>query len=465
MVEQAEPVAQGEREHPALRTPSAKADSPAINTGAPMALVKSPTDTESPREFLWAHVALIGITLAVSLPHPVARLWGGLQDASPTAAFTYAGAWACSTAIIWSRLARSATTGSTESWGGSLLLLDVVGITALLSTNGAAQNPFTMLYFVPITLATLVSHRWTWRIAALSVCGFGLLLAQTAEVLRPHRHHPHHAHFYDHVQGMAIALAIAGLFITLFVGLIARSLASQRARILALSEQQKRDRFAVALGALSAGAAHELGSPLASIQLLAEDLPHLSSEERASAAQTIVEESQRMKMIVHGMQSSELSADALGDGRSWSLTELGDEVSSLPQTQIQSQGAAPTTQARQILGQILRELHRNARQADPQGLITVSLETSNNRLLISVKDKGPGLSEERLQRAMEPFVSGTGSTGLGLFLGSIHAQQLGGQLELLSEEGRGTEARLTLPLHPPFSRSAKHRLNEGRVHD
>lgn len=460
MAEQAEQVARDEQEAHARTTPIAKAASSATSTGAAMALAKSPTITESPREFLWAHVALIAVTLAVSLPHPVARLWGGLQDASPASALAYAGAWAVATAIIWLRLGRSSKQNRSEVWGGVLLLLDVFGITALLSTNGAAQNPFTMLYFVPITLATLVSHRWTWRIAALAVCGFALLLAQTAEALRPHRHHAHHAHFYDHVQGMAIALAIAGLFITLFVGLIARSLASQRARILALSEQQKRDRFAVALGALSAGAAHELGSPLASIQLLAEDLPHLSSEECRSAARTIVEETQRMKMIVHGMQSSEISADALGDGQSWSLGELATEVASLDATSVETQGTAQTTQARQVLAQILRELHRNARQADPKGLIVVSLVTSEAQLVVSVKDQGPGLSEEQVQRAMEPFVSETGSTGLGLFLASIHAQQLGGQLELLSEKGQGTEARLRLPLTPPFAFPRKARVDE-----
>ncbi len=419
---------------------------PTIKNTAP---AKRPTSTENPREFLWAHVALIFIALVVALPSPVAKFWGGATAGSPAAALSCAGGWALLTAYFWRKIHGASQPRWGGPWAAGLLMIDIAGLTALLSVSGAAQNPFTMLYFVPITLATLVSHRSTWRIAALAICAFGLLLIQTAAALKPHSQHPHHAHFFDHVQGMAIALAVAGVFITVFVGLIARSLSAQRRRIEELSERQKRDRFVVTLGTLSAGAAHELGSPLGTIQMLADDFVSLNSEEQAEAARTISQELKRIKGIVHSMQSSQLSADLFQNGEPWALHSFLEEFRTLPDTQVIIEREGETAQPRKVIEQIVRELHRNARQAAPSGQITVRLGGSSQEFTVVVEDPGPGLPVEQLSHVVEPFVSYNGGTGLGLFLSSIHAEQLGGQFSLLSEANQPTQAVLTLPWVPP----------------
>lgn len=416
--------------------------------------VKSPTNTELtnteyPHEFLWAHVALILIALLVALPSPVAKFWGGAVAGSSAAAFACACAWALLTAYFWRKILRARQPRWGGPWAAGLLMIDIIGLTALLSTSGAAQNPFTMLYFVPITLATLVSHRFTWRIAALAICAFGILLTQTAAALKPHAQHPHHAHFFDHVQGMAIALAVAGVFITVFVGLIARSLSAQRRYIEELSERQKRDRFVVALGALSAGAAHELGSPLSTIQVLADDFLSLGPDEQADAAQTIAQEVRRIKSIVHSMQSSQLSADLFQNDQHWPLRALLEEFQGLPLTSLELDEEGDTAQPRKVVEQIVRELHRNARHAAPEGQIVLRLKTAQEAFEITVEDPGPGLSAEELSHVTEPFVSYNGGTGLGLFLASIHAEQLGGRLTLSCDANQPTRATLSLPWQPP----------------
>jgi two-component system sensor histidine kinase RegB len=414
--------------------------------------VKSPTITESasPRAkgTFWVHGSLVLVTLLVALPSPAAALWGGRREGSPWLALSAAAVW-----VLFSLLFRGLARGAQgeerrqETWSALLLMADVAGLTVLLSVGGAAQNPFTMLYFVPITQATLVARRWTSRVAALSVAGFSVLLLQTARALSPHLAHPHHAHFFDHVQGMAIALAVAGLFITVFVREIAFELARRQEAIDCLSRQQAQDRVAVALGALSAGAGHELGSPLGTVQLLAEELPHLNGEERDAAIRTIVQEVQRMKGIVHSMLTTELSAEALKGGRSWALDELAWELSE-DEVSLEIDCPFSTRQPRSVLEQILRELVRNARESGKGVVVRVGLFTTEDALTIVVEDDGPGLDPEALKRATEPFVSSKGSTGLGLFLVSVHAQQLGGRLVLGSEQGKGTRAQLTLPLAP-----------------
>src|SRR5690606_14035403 len=131
---------------------------------------------------------------------------------SPWLALAIGLAWGVAAWILSLLHLGRARTGEPSSLPGVSLALDVAGLTLLLSISGAEHNPFTLLYFVPMTLATVVLDRWTFQIAGLSVLGFGLLLLQTSLALAGHRDHPHHAHFFQHVQGMAIAFAVAGTF-------------------------------------------------------------------------------------------------------------------------------------------------------------------------------------------------------------------------------------------------------------
>lgn len=70
-------------------------------------------------------------------------------------------------------------------------------------------------------------------------------------------------------------------------------------------------------------------------------------------------------------------------------------------------------------------------------------------VLISVTDTGSGMSAEVRQRAFEPFfpTKGVGSgTGLGLSTVYGFAKQSGGHVQLCSEIGQGTSARVFLPV-------------------
>src|SRR5690606_22699280 len=152
---------------------------------------------------------------------------------------------------------------------------------------------------------------------------------------------------------MAIAFAVAGTFLTVFVHKIGRALVAQRQRILALSRERQRDQFALSLGALSAGAAHELGSPLGSIQLLSEELPHLEGPQQREVIDTIVTEVKRMKAIVHGMDTGQLSAELLGVGQAWDASELASEAEALG-VELELEGSPRTTQPRKVITQIVR---------------------------------------------------------------------------------------------------------------
>ena len=87
------------------------------------------------------------------------------------------------------------------------------------------------------------------------------------------------------------------------------------------------------------------------------------------------------------------------------------------------------------------------------GHVTFKLEKRDKMAIVTVSDDGPGIAAEHLPHLFERFyrvesdrASATGGTGLGLAIAHEIARQHNGVLEIESEPGRGTKARVCLPL-------------------
>ncbi|MCH9683343.1 MAG: HAMP domain-containing histidine kinase [Deltaproteobacteria bacterium] len=349
---------------------------------------------------------------------------------------------------------------ATQGIAGLHLLIDASVLTVLLGISGGPTNPFTTVYFVPITLATQVSPRWTWALAGYCLAGFAALF-----VMHPLPQAPpgHEAHFAGHLRGMWIAFGVSGGLITYFVHRIALSLSRQRAELGRLREQAMQDHHLAALGTLAAGAAHELGTPLGSIHLLVGELPHMDEAERSDAVATIQQEVGRCKGIVHRMASPEMSVQNLGPdgGERWPLAALGDQAVRAAQgsgvtVRVEGETAVQLHQPREPLEQIVRELVANAIDACRRGPnldapVVVTLASRDREAVVEIRDGGVGMAPEVAAQAFDPFFStkdeGEGM-GLGLYLARAQLRQLGGALELESAPGHGTTLRLVLPTHP-----------------
>ena len=414
----------------------------------------------------------------------------------PLASFATLAAWAGlnGVSVLWLRRGRAS-----EGLSGVHLLVDATALTILLLLAGGSANPFTILYFLPLTLATQVSPRWTWVLAGWSFACFASLfvfadpVAEERPAIEPsvpaideHAHHHHHepapapeqasgdhqGHFAGHQRGMWIAFGLTGVLMTVFVHRTALAIARQRAELIRLRQDALQDRHLAAIGTLAAGAAHELGTPLGTIKLLVDELPQMSASERDEALTTVREQLARCKLIVSRMASPELRVDALGiDARAWPLRELGHALANLDHGVPVSIHVSPeagertTRQPFEVLAQLLREFVANGAEAcrrgstsDPQ--IIVDIRTRADQLRIEVRDNGVGMDQDTLAAAFDPFFStrpeGSGM-GLGLYLARAHLRQLGGHIELDSARGRGTTVRVTLPLATALDFAGQHR--------
>ena len=145
---------------------------------------------------------------------------------------------------------------------------------------------------------------------------------------------------------------------------------------------------------------------------------------------------------------SALVADAADDARA---VDPSREVSaSLPDEGVFVAG----DEAR--LRQVLANLMENARVHTPEGTpVEVRVRRSGDEAVVTVADRGPGLTAEEAARVFERFYRGdpsrsrsSGGTGLGLSIAAAVIEGLGGRIEASSTPGEGATFTVTLPLAP-----------------
>jgi signal transduction histidine kinase len=152
------------------------------------------------------------------------------------------------------------------------------------------------------------------------------------------------------------------------------------------------------------------------------------------------------------------------DSRPCSLERVLRDVAALVEHKAKDQGVVLSVECEQDLPQVVADaellktcflnLMINAADAMPAGgTLTVALArgagAGGEELVVSVHDTGHGMSPEEIATAFEPYFS-TKETGLGLGLSLTRkiVEDHGGRIGLESEPGRGTTARITLPLLP-----------------
>lgn len=224
------------------------------------------------------------------------------------------------------------------------------------------------------------------------------------------------------------------------------------------------------LGRALQAIAHELNTPLTTMQTLAKDMKAaladapLDEAVRADVDESvdlIIDESRRCRTLTQSLlqtahqRPGKMTDETLHQVIEKALRLVGQKLD--PERRDVALGVGLdvrlTVDADRVL-QILMNLVQNALKAcedlprDRAPYVQVSAEARPGRLVVRIKDNGPGLPDRVKEHLFEPFVTtredGEG-TGLGLYTSHRIAHELGGGLELFSEPGQGTEAVLSLP--------------------
>ncbi len=218
-----------------------------------------------------------------------------------------------------------------------------------------------------------------------------------------------------------------------------------------------------AIGKVTAGIAHEINNPLNNINLTAEvlleDMENMKPEEREEFIRDVLLQTKRARDIVHHLlQFSRMKKAPVRE--MVDLAELLKDTFSLLKNELKithtrvkasfTKGIAIANGNPNQLQQVLVNIILNAVQAMGEG---GSLETALNvdrkagKAILSIRDNGPGIPKDVLVHVLEPFyTTKKDGTGLGLSVSYGIIKEHKGNIIVESEEGKGTEVIIELPL-------------------
>lgn len=216
------------------------------------------------------------------------------------------------------------------------------------------------------------------------------------------------------------------------------------------------------LGKISAGVVHELNAPLSVIisasQMIMreEDVPEAVQEMIAR----ISSEAQRLSQLTKGLLNFSSHDETVGETDlnltvDFILNFLTFEAARRSVTVLkQFDYALPVIRLdANLLKQVLLNIIMNALQAmEPEGgkLLIETMTAGQGRVSCTITDNGPGIPEETLGRIFDRYFTtkkpGEG-TGLGLFVTRSLVESMGGDIEVTSRVGGGTEFTITLPVN------------------
>lgn len=337
-----------------------------------------------------------------------------------------------------------------------LLGFDVVQLALLLYVTGGLQNPFAILIIAPVMVsATILSRAATIGLTLLALVSISVLAVLRTTLpwspgpleLPP-----------VYVLGIWTALAVASVFISTYVWSVAEEARRMSDALAATHTLLARQQQLSALGGLAAAAAHELGSPLATIAVVAKELSREipPGSPLAEDVDLLLSQSARCRDILAGIAQTpeRRSAEPFDRLPLSQLVEAAAEAQMGGRVEIDIIIEDDVVGEEPMLGRSpeilsgLGTLIQNAAQF-AASTVTVTLRWDERDVVVGVQDDGPGFPPAVLAAIGEPFISTRAGDsehmGLGIFIAQTLLARLGAELFFANLEAGGAEVVIRWP--------------------
>ncbi|HUK59396.1 MAG TPA: ActS/PrrB/RegB family redox-sensitive histidine kinase [Stellaceae bacterium] len=354
---------------------------------------------------------------------------------------------------------------------------DMLQLGVLLCLTGGLENPFAILMLAPVTVAaTVLSRSSVIALSALTVAALSLL----AVVHLPLPVRPGTSLVPNplYLLGMWTALVSSTVFIAGYIWSVAQEARRMRDAFAATQLALAREQRISAVGGLAAAAAHQLGSPLATIAVVAKELVRdvPAGSAFAEDAKLLLSQSERCRTILAELarrrdeESGEyapLPFSALVEAAGAPHSRPGIEI--VYRTAPGHEGAraeeeplvAPRPEIMHGLGNLIQNAAQFAKTE-----VAVTTSWSEDAVSVDIVDDGPGFAQQVLPRIGEPYISGrvgeTPHMGLGIFIAQSLLERTGARLDFANVAEGGAEvvvewrrATLTAPEPRPQTQGAE----------
>ena len=355
---------------------------------------------------------------------------------------------------------------------------DLAQLSCLLYLTGGLSNPFTILLLAPVVFSAATLS----RLSTLALSGFAVLCISA--LLLWHKPLPWTSGGLllpqIYVVGIWVSLVLAVLFVAAYVSSIAKQ-ARQMADAFAASQMAlAREQRLYAVGGLAAAAAHRLGSPLATIAVIAKEMEQELPEGLPADSplredvELLRQESRRCSDILAGLSAgaeddagppyTRLPISAIIDAAADPFVSEDIRLSISLAKGLAAANQPQTIRTPELLHGLGTLLQNAVQFAESQ--VEVQLSWSDTRVEVRIRDDGPGFDEHILAELGEPYVS-TGRTdmrdredhmGLGVFIARTLLGRLGADIAFgnhgdSSGRKQGAEVVVSWP-RPIFEGSA-----------
>ncbi len=334
------------------------------------------------------------------------------------------------------------------------LAFDLVQISALIALTGGMSNPFALLILAPVTVAaTSLNARQTVAMGAATMVMISLVAVLAVPL--------HDAHG-DQLKlapiltlGHWFALVIGVAFFAGYAHRVTAEVAATSNALFATQMALAREQRLQHLGGVVAAAAHEMGTPLATIKLIAGELadelrdrPELrddalalrESADRCAGILRSMGQAGKDDLLLHAAPLRAVLEDAAAPH-----AERG------PLLQIIAEG--PSIRRDPAIIHALRNLIQNAVDF-AQSRVVIEAEISGSHLTVTIRDDGPGYPPALLQRIGDPYLTsrrggaqrkGYEGMGLGLFIAKTLLERSGARVGF-ANGGPGAVVTVRWPL-------------------
>lgn len=395
-------------------------------------------------------LAVVGQTFALAIVE-----WGLEFSLPAVPAFAVVGLTAAVNIAL--RLAYAPTYRLGDRAAGALLAFDIAQLALLLYLTGGLVNPFAVLFLAPVLISAMALRPHT-------TLSLGALVAIAATVLAiysyplPWRGEPISVPPL-YIAGIWASILVAVAFIGAYAWRVAEETRKLSDALAATELVLAREQQISALDGLAAAAAHELGTPLATIALVARELERAMPEDDPHGADVklLRQQTERCRTILRTLTSLE-SGDAPFD-RMPLLLLIEEVVAPLRDLGIEIEIDYPAERSGEpviarnpaiIYG--LESIAENAIDfANSKVTITASWDREHVQIVFA--DDGPGFAPEIIGRIGEPYLKVRGQSrernykddelgglGLGFFIAKTLLERGGGGLRVENRVAPATGA-------------------------
>lgn len=354
-----------------------------------------------------------------------------------------------------------------ETEAAVYLIYDTLQLVVLLYLTGGLHNPFSFLMLAPALIsATVLSMRTTIMLIGLVLLSVSALVF--IHLPLPWSDEPHQiGHIY--VLGIWSSIVIGVLFFSANVMRVAgegwRLSSALMETQIALAREQRLS----AIGGLAAAAAHELGTPLGTISLVAKELSHEFKEDspHAEDIRLLISQSERCREILERltMRSKDGSSPSFHNLPLLNLVEMAAQTLNHRNIEVAVEPAPgladgdgrgrkkgePRKLPQPVVSHSLEIIHglenfiENAVDF-ATARVSVNVGWSDREAVIEITDDGPGFERDILRALGEPYVSSRrdkGGMGLGVFISKTLLERTGAEIEFDNLSGGGARIAVT----------------------